>query len=100
MIYGQGRHKLRQHCYDWVKVHLWQSHIYNTFEAILVRFLLSLPVSVLLYGCTTKTLTKQLEKKLDEKYTRMLHDVLDKFSKQLSIKQLLYSHLPSITQTI
>ena len=29
-------------------------------------------VSILLYGCTTWTLTKWLEKKLDGNYTRML----------------------------
>ena len=29
-------------------------------------------VSILLYGCTTWTLTKPLEKKLDSKYTGML----------------------------
>ena len=29
-------------------------------------------VSILLYGCTTWTLTKRLEKKLDSNYTRML----------------------------
>ncbi len=29
-------------------------------------------VSILLYGCTAWTLTKQMEKKLDGNYTRML----------------------------
>ena len=29
-------------------------------------------VSILLYGCTRWTLTKQMEKKLDGNYTRML----------------------------
>ena len=31
-----------------------------------------------LYGCTTWTLTKHLEKKLDGNYARMLHAVLNK----------------------
>ena len=35
-------------------------------------------VSILLYGCTTWTLTKQLEKKLDGNYTRMLRAILNK----------------------
>ena len=33
-------------------------------------------VSMLLYGCTTWTLNKQLEKKLDGNYTRMLRVIL------------------------
>ena len=34
---------------------------------------------VLMYGCTTWTLTKPLEKKLDGNYTRMLRAILNKF---------------------
>ena len=35
-------------------------------------------VSILLYRCTTLTLTKRLEKKLDGNYTRMLRAILNK----------------------
>ena len=35
-------------------------------------------VSILLYGCTTWTLTKRLKKKQDGNYTRMLHAILNK----------------------
>ena len=35
-------------------------------------------MSILLYGCTTWTLTKRLEKKLDNNYTRMLRAILNK----------------------
>ena len=35
-------------------------------------------VSILLYGCTTWTLTKRLQKKLDGNYTRMLRAILNK----------------------
>ena len=35
-------------------------------------------VSILLYGCTTWTLTKRLEKKLDGNYTKMLRAILNK----------------------
>ena len=35
-------------------------------------------VSIVLYGCTTWTLTKRLEKKLDGNYTRMLRSILNK----------------------
>ena len=34
-------------------------------------------VSILLYGCTTWTLTKRLEKNLDSNYTRMLRAILN-----------------------
>ena len=44
-------------------------------------------VSILLYGCTTWMLTKRMEKKLDDNYTRMLWAILNKSWKQLPIKQ-------------
>ena len=57
-------------------------------------------VSILLYGCTTWTLTKHMEKKLDGHYTRMLWAILNKFWKLHPTKQQLYGHLPPITKTI
>ena len=57
-------------------------------------------VSVLLYGCTTWTLTKRLEKKLDGNYTRMLRAILNKSWQQHSTQHQLYGHLPPITKTI
>ena len=56
-------------------------------------------VSILLYGCTTWTLTKRLEKKLDGNYTRMLRAILNKSWQQHPIRHQLYSHLPPITKT-
>ena len=56
--------------------------------------------SILLYGCTTWTLTKRLEKKLDGNYTRMLRAILNKSWRQHLTKQQLYGHLPPITKTI
>ena len=35
-------------------------------------------VSILLFECTTQTLTKRMEKKLDGNYTRMMRAVLNK----------------------
>ena len=55
-------------------------------------------VSILLYGCTTWTLTKWLEKKLDGNYTRMLQVILNKSWRQHPTR--LYGHLPPITKTI
>ena len=57
-------------------------------------------VSVLLYGCTTWTLTKRLEKKLDGNYTRMLRAILNKSWQQHPTRRQLYGHLPPITKTI
>ena len=39
-------------------------------------------VSILLYGCTTWTQTKRMEKKLDGNYTRMLRAILNKSWRQ------------------
>ena len=57
-------------------------------------------VSILLYGCTTWTLTKRLEKKLDGNYTRMLRAILNKSWRQHPTRHQLYGHLPPITKTI
>ena len=57
-------------------------------------------VSILLYGCTTWTLTKRLEKKFDGNYTRMLRAILNKSRRQHPTRHQLYGHLPPITKTI
>ena len=57
-------------------------------------------VSILLYGCTTWTLTKRLEKKLDGNYTRMLRAILNNSWWQPPTRHQLYDHLPPITKTI
>ena len=56
--------------------------------------------SILLYGCTTWTLTKRQEKKLDGNYTRMLRAILNKSWWQHPSRHQLYGHLPPITKTI
>ena len=57
-------------------------------------------MSILLYGCTTWTLTKRLEKKLDGNYTRILRAILNKSWWQHSTRHQLYGHLLLITKTI
>ena len=57
-------------------------------------------VSILLYGCTTWTLTKRLEKKIDGNYTRMLPAILNKSWQQYPTNHQLYGHLPPIRKTI
>ena len=57
-------------------------------------------VSILLYGCTTWTLTKRIEKKLDSNYTRMLRAILNKSWRQHPQKKQLYGHQTTTTKTI
>ena len=74
----------------------WYSYFIN-FIGIFINLAVA---SILLYGCTTWTLTKQLEKKLDGNYTRMLRAILNKFWRQHPTRHQLYGHLPPITKTI
>ena len=55
-------------------------------------------VSIQLYGCTTWTLTKRMEKKLDGNYTGMLRANLNKPWRQYPTKHLLYGHLTPTTK--
>ena len=66
----------------------------------ILSFFLAAVVSILLYGCTTWTLTKRLDKKLDSNYTRILRAILDKCWRQHPTRHQLYGHLPPITKTI
>ena len=63
-------------------------------------FFQAVVVSILLYGCTTWTLTKRLEKKLDGNYIRILRSLLNKSWRQHPTKHQLYGHLSPITKTI
>ena len=57
-------------------------------------------VSILLYGCSTWTLTKRMKKKLDGHYRRVLRAILNKSWRQDPTKHQLYGHLHPITKTI
>ena len=50
-------------------------------------FFQAVVVSILLYGCTTWTLTKCMEKKLDGNYTKMLRAILNKSWRQQPTKR-------------
>ena len=54
---------------------IWKSDLTDKMKP---SFFQDAVVSILLYGCTTWTLTKRLEKKLDGNYTRMLGAILNK----------------------
>ena len=76
---------------------IWKSDLTDKMKR---SFFQAVVVSILLYGWTTWTLTKRLEKKLDGNYTRMLRAVLNKSWRQHSTRHQLYGHLPLITKTI
>ena len=76
---------------------IWKSDLTDKMKR---SFFQAAIVSMLLYGCTTWTLTKRPEKKLDGNYTRMLQAILNRSWRQHPTKQQLYGHLPPITKTI
>ena len=76
---------------------MWKSDLTDKIKR---SFFLAAVVSILRCGCTTWTLTKRTEKKLDCNYTRMLRAILNKSWRQNPAKQQLYGHLPRITKTI
>ena len=75
---------------------IWKSNLTDKMKR---SFFQAAVVSILLYGCTTLTLTKRFEK-IDGKYTRMLREILKKSWRQHFTKHQLYGHLPPITKTI
>ena len=76
---------------------IWKSDLTDKMKC---SFFQAAVASILLYGCTTWTLTKRLEKKLDGNYTRMLRAILNKSWRQHPTRHQLYGHLPPITKTI
>ena len=76
---------------------IWKSDLTDKMKR---SFFQAAVTSILLYGCTTWTLTKRPEKKLDGNYTRMLRAILNKSWQQHPTRHQLYGHLPPITKTI
>ena len=76
---------------------IWKSDVTDKMKR---SFFQAAFASILLYGCTTWTLTKRLENKLDGNYTRMLRAILNESWRQHPTRHKLYGHLPPITKTI
>ena len=76
---------------------IWKSNLTDKMKR---SFFQAAVVSILLYGCTTWTLTKRLEKKLDGNYTRMLLAILNRSWQQHHTRHQLYGHLSPVTKTI
>ena len=76
---------------------VWESDLTDIMKC---SFFQAAVVSILLYRCTTWTLTKRIEKKLEGNYTKMLWAILNKARRQYSTKQQLFGHWPPVTKTI
>ena len=76
---------------------IWKSDLTDKMKR---SFFQAAVVLILLYGCTTWTLSKRLEKKLDGNYTKLLWAILNKSCWQHPTRHELYGHLPPITKTI
>ena len=63
---------------------IWKSDLNDKMKRIFFQAAVML---ILLYGCTTWTLTKCMEKKLDANYTRKLWAILNKSWRQYPTKQ-------------
>ena len=68
---------------------IWKSDLTDKMKR---SFFPAVVVSILLYGCTTWTLTKRMEKKRDDNYTGMLRAILNKSRRQHPTKQQLFDH--------
>ena len=76
---------------------IWKSDLTDKMKR---SFFQAAVMSILLYGRTTWTLLKQLEKKLGGNYTSMLRAILNKPWRQHPTRHQLYGHLSPITKTI
>ena len=72
---------------------IWTSDLTDKMKR---SFFQAVVVLILLYGCTTWTLTKRMAKKLDGNYTRMLQSILNKSWRQHSTKHNLSQKLPKL----
>ena len=76
---------------------IWKSDLSDKMKC---NFFQAVVVSILLYRCTTRMLTKCIEKKLDGNCIRKLWAIFNKSWKQHCTKHQLYGHLPPISKTI
>ena len=76
---------------------IWKSSLPDNLKR---NFFRAVVESVLIYGSTSWTLTKQLEDKLDGTYTRMLRAILNKSWKQHPTNDQLYGDIPKISNII
>ena len=76
---------------------IWKSSLSKEFK---LRLFCSTVESVFLYGCETWTITKELEKKLNGCYTKLLRFVQSYSWKDHICNSTLYGKLPKVTEKI
>ena len=76
---------------------IWKSNLKRELKISLFRTTVE---TILLYGATTWTLTKSLERKLDGVYTRMLRAALNISWKSHTTNKVLYGKLPPVSLKI
>ena len=86
-------------------INTWQAKAWigsksNLTDRIKDSFFQAAVVQVPLYGCTTWTLTRRMEKRFDGNYARILLAILNKSWRQHPRKLQLHFHRPSITKNI
>ena len=76
----------------WRAIHrlsvIWKTDLTDKMKC---SFFQAAAMSILLYGCTTWTLTKRVEKKLNDNYTSMLRAILNKYWRKHPTKRQLYA---------
>ena len=76
---------------------IWKSDLSRYIKVRLFRAIVE---SILLYGSETWTLTKELTKRLDGTYTRMLRCALNISWKSHTTNEVLYGNIPKLSETI
>ena len=94
---AHARIHTHKHVHIYIYIYIYKSDLTDKMKR---SFFQSAVLSILLYGCTTWTLTKRLEKKLNGNYTRMLRAILNKSWRQHPTRHQLYGHWSPITKTI
>ena len=84
-------------CHQWSLLIIWKPNLSDKIKCNLFQ---GVVFFILLYGCTTWTLTKCMKKKLDGKCTRRLWVILNKSRKKHPTRLRLYGHLPPISKSI
>ena len=85
--------------YIYIHIYIWSKYSQKGLQFYILPMILSFRwgtvMSILLYGCTTPTLTKRVEKKIDAKCARMLRAISNNSGKQTK----LCGHLPPALKT-
>ena len=76
---------------------IWKSRLPDDMKR---NFFRATVESVLIYGSVNWTQTKSLQKRLNENYTRILRDILNRFWKDHPNNKEIYGNIPDIFTSI